>query len=668
MTNCILIIIQSAVIVYGSCTQQQSGGNKCDIGSAGLAEKQSEEVYGTLILSELYLHDFVTLFNQSQMAGIVAVLICASSIVMSEMALATTAHSDHPITEPSIDIYSSRWKTKLLCDNSSHYHRYHDGMEFTCLNNEPILALGYCATFNEDTRILSVSACPYHQIDGYDVLVNKHIRYIILPRNLSQLDHYMCGPLNRKGLVCSQCADGFGPSVTSIGYKCVNCTNVWYHVPLFLLLELVPITVFYLIILVFQISVTSPPMPCFIMYAQLVVIAIDYNVWLFKHITPDSNHSNWDYRLDIKIVTTLYGLFNLDFFRYNVLPPFCLSSRLDPIDVAAILGYVSALYPIILIILTWSCVELHGHNFKPLVFMWRPFHKCFIRFRRKWNTKSDLIDVFITFSLLSYNKLLFQMLLISYSSPVMNIKESGDIFRTYAVLGTSSKSVHRYLLLFAQGLTSVLFNILPLLLLFFYPSRIFRSCQSKLRLNFIAVDTFIDKVYGCYRNGLEGGSDMRRFASLYFFLRLVVCSLPRLADFTSKSIHHFYFIGTFMLTITLVVALARPYKKTYMTILDVVFLSTLTVTCYTLALNPHGILLTVRILVAVPMILLILCVTLNKLHSLFCGNRASLVRKFDWKICSTCFRNQRINSISNTPTSEQPLIHPTCTVIQYGTF
>ena len=25
----------------------------------------------------------------------------------------------------------------------------------------------------------------------------------------------MCGPLNRKGLVCSECANGFGPSVTS---------------------------------------------------------------------------------------------------------------------------------------------------------------------------------------------------------------------------------------------------------------------------------------------------------------------------------------------------------------------------------------------------------------------------------------------------------------------
>ena len=81
--------------------------------------------------------------------------------------------------------------------------------------------------------------------------------------------------INRKDLVCSECTDGFGPSVTSFGYRCVNCTDAWYGVPLFLFLEFVPITLLYLIILVFQISVTSAPMPCFIMYAQFIAITFD---------------------------------------------------------------------------------------------------------------------------------------------------------------------------------------------------------------------------------------------------------------------------------------------------------------------------------------------------------------------------------------------------------
>ena len=91
-----------------------------------------------------------------------------------------------------------------------------------CSNNQALLVSGFCATFNEDNRLLSVVNCPYFEPSLYNI---TNLGYILLPRNLSQLNDYMCAPLNRKGLVCSECADGFGPSVTSFGYKCANCTN-----------------------------------------------------------------------------------------------------------------------------------------------------------------------------------------------------------------------------------------------------------------------------------------------------------------------------------------------------------------------------------------------------------------------------------------------------------
>ena len=188
----------------------------------------------------------------------------------------------------------------------------------------------------------------------------------------------MCGPINRKGIVCSECVDGFGPSVTSIGYSCANCTDAWYRVSFFLILLFAPITFF---ILIFQISMTSPPMPCFIMYAQVIVVAL-YFVDVSKLKTAqiifnDSGHL----RLDAKIILTLYGIFNLDFFYYNTLPPFCISSRLKPVHIA-FLGYFSVLYPFILIFLTWLCVKLHGYNFRPIIWLWRPFHGCCVKLRR----------------------------------------------------------------------------------------------------------------------------------------------------------------------------------------------------------------------------------------------------------------------------------------------
>ena len=119
-------------------------------------------------------------------------------------------------------------------------------------------------------------------------------------------------------------------------------------------------------------------------------------------------------------------MWNLDFFRYAV-SPFCISSKLTIIHIILI-GYISVIYPLCLIVITWICVEVHGHNFQPLVWLWRPFHRCFVKLRREWDTKNDNIDVFCTFLLLSYTKLvsqtwnlvLCQLLLKAWRVPLYN--------------------------------------------------------------------------------------------------------------------------------------------------------------------------------------------------------------------------------------------------------
>ena len=94
-----------------------------------------------------------------------------------------------------------------------------------------------------------------------------------LLQNLSELNNCMCGPPNRKGLVCSECADGFGPSVTSFGYKCANCTDHRYGVATTL-------------------SVSGVcPNYCFLHY--LLIISNLHNISsyaLLYHVCPDYGH------------------------------------------------------------------------------------------------------------------------------------------------------------------------------------------------------------------------------------------------------------------------------------------------------------------------------------------------------------------------------------------
>jgi hypothetical protein len=85
----------------------------------------------------------------------------------------------------------------------------------------------------------------------------------------------------------------------------------------------------------------------------------------------------------------------------------------------------------------------------------------------------------------------------------------------------------------------------------------------------------MDKFHGCYRNGLNGGKDMRSFAGVYFLLRYLPffyypCELFKI-PFSFGS----YLVLVF-LSATLLIAIARPYKETYMNVFDTLLLGQLT--------------------------------------------------------------------------------------------
>ena len=558
-----------------------------------------------------------------------------------------------------LDLHSRYYDqdSPLLCVNSSF-----KCSQITCSKSIPLLNPGFCATYDEDARLLHIAKCPYYPLNDYNVTAPG---YIQLPANLTQLNEYMCGPMNRKGVLCSECADGFGPSVTSFKYKCANCTNVWYGVPLFLFLEFVPLTIFYFIILVFRISVTSPPMPCFILYCQLITVAVDLSIYgdsgLLRRVMFAGNG---DFKMYIKITATFHGMFNLDFFRL-LLPPFCISSQLKSIHIA-FLGYISVFYPIAMIFLTWVCVELHGYNFRPLVLLWRPFHRCFVRLRRGWNTKNDICDVFTTFFLLSYTKTLHLTLLLMSCQLDYAFDKSGN----YSV---KPKPLVDRSILFQDvghlifGIPSVIlcfiFNIFPPLLLILYPIRAFRQCLSKCRLDFISISIFIERLQGHYRNGLDEDQDMRCFSGFYFFL-IVFTYVGEVSVHRSEYFKPFFLAGTLFLIAALTIALIRPYQKARMNILDSLLLSIIAIIFYDLSADIWKLLI-LNILLLAPAAILILMLFYSKLYKL----SREVCFKLGPRSGCNCFKFSQStliqSSSSDCLTKEQPLI-PSTTVIQYG--
>ena len=137
---------------------------------------------------------------------------------------------------------------------------------------------------------------------------------------------------------------------------------------------------------------------------QIVVYTIRLNVPLHMYI---ENEVTGMLYVALKVLLVLCGIWSLDFFR-AVIPPFCVSSNIKTVHALA-LEYLVAFYP------TYVCINLHDSNFRPIVQLWKPFHKHFIHFRRKWDSKASIINAFTTFLLLSFSKILFISFTLGYT-------------------------------------------------------------------------------------------------------------------------------------------------------------------------------------------------------------------------------------------------------------
>ena len=392
------------------------------------------------------------------------------------------------------------------------------GEVVTCDQNlqESYLLLHYCMTYNSSSSdAISFGSCPYAHYSN----IAKHT-YIALPHNVSALNEVFCAPLNRDGQLYKDCIDGFGPSIVSIGYACANCTDNNYGWMLYVLSELVPGTVFYFAVLTLRIRITSAPMNCFVLFSQIVVTVFNQYSWIHGALVSEQDTTS---RAVFKVILTGYGFWNLDFFRYFI-PPFCVSQGLKNMHVLA-LQYVSAFYPLLLIALTYACVELHGNNFRPIVWLWKPFHRCCVNVRDRCDTKASLIDVFATFLILSYCKLLLVSAFLLrgtklYSADGEHVSSTSYVLMVDATVHFLSEE---HLPFAIAAFLILVFISLPALLLIFYPCNIFKRCLNRCSgRRWHALHTFVEAFQGCYKNEVTGGWDLRSLSGLYLLFCLVL--------------------------------------------------------------------------------------------------------------------------------------------------
>ena len=414
----------------------------------------------------------------------------------------------------------------------------------------------YCMTYDNVTDTIAVGVCIYTCFNSSKTAILLRSMYHLLPQNVDDLNDDMCKHFNRRGQLCSRCKQGFYIPAYSYSLHCVRCTYRSYNWIKYILVALGPLTLFFFIVIAFRISVTSPPLLVF------VQVCHTFSAPQFVRSLLAQLESTTSLKLTIaRVGTSLYGIWNLDFFR-TLLPPICL--QLTTLQTIA-LDSIIAFYPLVLVVFTYILVELHDHNFRPVVWLWKPFYRCFACIRRQWNIKTSVIDAFATFLILSYLK--FISVSTDLLIPIQLFDVHGKpLHKLYLYNDASTEYFGKEHTPYAiMALTVLLFVvILPLVLLVLYPCQCFQRCLTRCRFRAHALHTFMDVFQGCYKDGTNGTRDCRWFAAVYLGARLITYIIYAL---TLNMFFWTLVISIYIVIIILLIAV-QPYSSLIYNIVD----------------------------------------------------------------------------------------------------
>ena len=424
----------------------------------------------------------------------------------------------------------------------------------------------YCMTYNRQTNVTLVGHWIYRCMFSYSKDGGCKSHKEVKSNDSKLLNQEMCGLFKRTGQLCGECIEGHGAPVYSYSLKCVKCeeSDFRYNLFKYIAVAFLPLTVFYLVVIIFKISVTSGSMVAYVLICQILTTPVLMR-YLLKRLS-----------IGAKYLFTFISVWNLDICRL-LYEPFCIHPEMSTLQVLA-LDYVVGIYPLVLIFLTYIAVTLHD-RYPLIVKIWKPAYKCFICIRREWNIRGSLIQAFSTFLVLSYVKILNVSfdLLIPVVLQTVEGKRLKQIYLYYA--GNIPYFGREHL---PYGISAVamvtLFNILPAILLLVYPCLCMRKIMNKYKLHSHTLHTFMDTFQGCYRHQPR---DCRYFAFFYLLLRIfILVSFAIVRDEICIAFIAFYFQ-----ILTIAVLTVRPYKKRLHDIIDGGFF-TLCI-CMSLALLTH---------------------------------------------------------------------------------
>ena len=403
--------------------------------------------------------------------------------------------------------------------------------------------ISFDGTMHFVTPRCSISLCSYprnHLKNG------KHY----LPLNRSELNDYVCSA-HRHGTLCGSCKTDYTTYFHSPTFKCGDTNNCSSGIVFYLLSEILPVTVIFLFITLFDVNLTSGALYSFIFYAQILNNQ-------FNNVYPVIVRENKGFLLyTFEFLKMVYGIFDFDVFENDSIS-FCVMPKATVLDML-ILKYVSTFYAFFLIIATIVVLKLNSF-YTCIKFC----HKCGRR-----NIRGSVINGLTAFLVLSYYRCLIITIKILFPSYI-SIANHESYVPFYN--GNLSFMKDTHLMYAIPALLCFVCIILPPpLLLIFEPLLIQLSGRINLRRNRLTyslhilrmkMKPFLDSFQGCFRD------NCRLFAGLFFLYRILI--VP--GEYLNGLVWNNSYEGAILFLVLLLHSMCHPFQNWHHNQLDIFLL------------------------------------------------------------------------------------------------
>ena len=411
-------------------------------------------------------------------------------------------------------------------------------------------------------------------------LLKKSVFLRKLPQTVSELNGFFCNESRRQGTLCSRCKDGCGIALyTYYGLPCA-CPCGDYGILLYFLLEIGFSTLFFALVFFLKISVLSSRWYGVVFYFQTT--ASFGNTYPIMH----TFYEKGGHRVLPVVLDSLHGVWNMDFLRL-ALPQFCVSQHVGTLG-AISTGYISALWPLFLVVLISLALRLHKRDYKIVVYPWRVVNKISAGVIQRRFRETNLIKTFATFLLLSYLKLMYVSFALLGTSTSYNVSPDNSSVihgRTFSLDPEVPYGSRKHLKYAIPAFVIVLFVgiLLPLGILLYPMKCVQRLWGERVTGRFwLGVKTFIEAFHGGFKDGTAGTRDYRPIPALTAFSRVFFAMMYSLrgAPVLAYNLPLFYVaIAFYGLVKVAIFGLGKPYKTRRHNLIDVLLWALVAVEC-----------------------------------------------------------------------------------------